>query len=132
MNKLVDFLVELTKDNQYICQYVDKSIDYIKANKIDEIKNSNTELINFLFNSDSKQNMFKSMMESFNYTTINDIPLPENLSLEDFTVLKQNFADSVTLSSKKVSLYQQLLSTELNVINKIKDVGSFNRVDFKV
>ena len=132
MKELIEIIKILVDDNAYISNFIDKNIELIKSEEIEPLEESNTAFYKFMNTYVNRNSIFKSKMEELNFNSVWDIPSSEFCSEEELKLLLHKFDSGVKEAHKKLALYAQLISTELNMINKIKYFKKGGKIDFKL
>ena len=132
MKELFEIIETLIEDNKYICDYIDSNIALINDNDIDSINNSMSDFYRFMNGYGERNNRFKVLMNSLNYKSVWEIEANEYYDKVSLKKFLKTFEESVVTSQKKLSLYGQLISSELNMINKIKHFKRSGNIDFKL
>lgn len=132
MDELLDLIEQLTSDNLYINEYIEKNIELLKTSDNEELNSRNINFHTFLNEHSIRNNRFKFLMESLGLSSINDIKNNQINSNKDVDILLKNFSTSITNAQTTLNLYSKLINSELNMINKIKHFKQSSKLDFKV
>lgn len=132
MDELLDLIEQLTSDNLYINEYIEKNIELLKTSDNEELNSRNINFHTFLNEHSIRNNRFKFLMESLGLSSINDIKNNQISSNKDVDILLKNFSTSITNAQTTLNLYSKLINSELNMINKIKHFKQSSKLDFKV
>lgn len=132
MDELLDLIEQLTSDNLYINEYIEKNIELLKTSDNEELNSRNINFHTFLNEHSIRNNRFKFLMESLGLASINDIKNNQIHSNKDVDILLKNFSTSITNAQTTLNLYSKLINSELNMINKIKHFKQSSKLDFKV
>lgn len=132
MDELIDLIKQLTSDNLYINEYIEKNIELLKTSDNEELNSRNINFHTFLNEHSIRNNRFKFLMESLGLSSINDIKNNQINSNKDVDILLKNFSTSITNAQTTLNLYSKLINSELNMINKIKHFKQSSKLDFKV
>lgn len=132
MDELLDLIEQLTSDNLYINEYIEKNIELLKTSDNEELNSRNINFHTFLNEHSIRNNRFKFLMESLGLSSINDIKNNQISSNKDVGILLKNFSTSITNAQTTLNLYSKLINSELNMINKIKHFKQSSKLDFKV
>ncbi|MGU8834130.1 hypothetical protein ACSW8S_18395 (plasmid) [Clostridium perfringens] len=132
MDELLDLIEQLTSDNLYINEYIEKNIELLKTSDNEELNSRNINFHKFLNEHSIRNNRFKFLMESLGLSSINDIKNNQINSNKDVDILLKNFSTSITNAQTTLNLYSKLINSELNMINKIKHFKQSSKLDFKV
>lgn len=132
MDELIDLIEQLTSDNLYINEYIEKNIELLKTSDNEELNSRNINFHTFLNEHSIRNNRFKFLMESLGLSSINDIKNNQINSNKDVDILLKNFSTSITNAQTTLNLYSKLINSELNMINKIKHFKQSSKLDFKV
>ena len=132
MDELIDLIKQLTSDNLYINEYIEKNIELLKTSDNEELNSRNISFHKFLNEHSIRNNRFKFLMESLGLSSINDIKNNQINSNKDVDILLKNFSTSITNAQTTLNLYSKLINSELNMINKIKHFKQSSKLDFKV
>lgn len=132
MKDLIEIIKILIDDNAYISSFIDKNIELIKSGEIEPLEESNIIFYKFMNTYTERNSIFKNKMEELNFSSVWDIPSSDVCNEDELKLLLKNFDSSVKDAHKKIALYAQLISTELNMINKIKYFKKGGKIDFKL
>lgn len=132
MNELIEIIISLTEDNRVISDFIDKNMDHIKNNEIDEINNGLNDFHLFLNKYKIKNDRFKILMKENNLSSIWAINEDKNIQIDNKESILKKFEVTVKEAQTKINLYSKLISSELNIINKIKCFKSSGNLDFKI
>lgn len=132
MNKLIDVMKQIIEGNYHVNDYVAKCTELIKETDIDEINKANQEFYKFMTDYIELNSLFKTLMAEHNFTSIKDIPDSNYCSGDDLKNLLNTFESSVRDTQEKMSTLAKLLSSELNMINKIKVFKKGSTLDLKL
>lgn len=132
MEKLIDVMNQIIEGNHHVNDYVDKCTNLIKETDIDEINKANQEFYKFMTEYIELNSSFKTLMAEHNLTSIKNIPDSNYCSGDDLKNLLSTFENSVRDTQEKMSALAKLLSSELNMINKIKVFKKGSTLDLKL
>lgn len=132
MKDLINIIEDLIKDNEYISEFIDKNIEFIKADELDKLDQETAQFYLFMNKYTDRNSKFKELMDLYGYSTVWEIKTSDEDNNKKLQSLFKNFDSSVRESQKKLTLYGQMISGELNMINKIKYFKSTGKIDFKL
>ena len=132
MKDLIELIQELTNDNLFISEFIDRNTELMKSESIDEMNEQTAKFHLFLNEFGIKNSKFKSLMESYKLLTIWDIKNIDGIDNDSLNALLKKFDSSVRVSQEKITSYARLISGELNTINKIKYFKRSGKIDFKL
>lgn len=132
MKDLIEIIKILIDDNAYISTFIDKNIELIKSGDIEPLEESNIIFYKFMNTYTERNSLFQSKMQELNFSSVWEIPSSDICDAEELKVLLNNFDSSIKNAHKKLALYAQLISTELNMINKIKYFKKGGKIDLKL
>lgn len=132
MKDLIEIIKILIEDNAYISTVIDNNIELIKSGDIEPLEESNITFYKFMNSYTERNAMFKNKMQELNFSSVWEIPSSDICNEEELKSLLTQFDSSVKNANKKISLYAQLISTELNMINKIKYFKKGGKIDLKL
>ena len=132
MKDLIEIIRILIDDNAYISTFIDKNIELIKSGDIEPLEESNIAFYKFMNTYTERNSLFQNKMKEFNFSSVWDIPSSDICNEEELKALLSAFDSSIKNAHKKMALYAQLISTELNMINKIKYFKKGGKIDLKL
>lgn len=132
MNDLINIIENLIKDNECISEFIDKNIEFIKADELDKLDQETAQFYLFMNKYTEHNSKFKELMNLYGYSTVWEIKTSDEDDNKKLQSLFKKFDSSVKESQKKLTLYGQMISGELNMINKIKYFKSTGKIDFKL
>ena len=132
MVELLKTIEVLIEDNEFISKYIDENIELVKSTDMESMDVATADFYKFLNGYTDRNTKFKTLMAEFNYQSVWDIKPGGDYTEEKLSALLKKFDNSVRTSQKKLSLYGQLISGELNMINKIKHFKTSGKIDFKI
>ena len=132
MKQLLALIIELTNDNKFISEFIDRNINFVKNNEIDKLNQETNMFYPFINEYIIRNNKFNELMKKNKFQTIWSILLIEEYNSDEIKKLLKEFESSVKEAQNKKSLYSKLISGELNMINKIKYYKNTGNIDFKL
>lgn len=131
MIELVNLIKTLTHDNYVFIDLLTEGIQIIEDEDNELIDNLNKRIRSEIITREANYSAFKEAMKKYNFTKVDEIPCPNEISSEDFSLIIKDFQKSVETGAEKMQEYYKAFSIEYNMINKIKCLGRKNKIDIK-
>lgn len=131
MIELVNLIKTLTHDNYVFIDLLTEGIQIIEDEDNELIDNLNKRIRSEIITREANYSAFKEAMKKYNFTKVDEIPCPNEISSEDFSLIIKDFQKSVETGAEKMQEYYKAFSIEYNMINKIKSLGRKNKIDIK-
>ena len=131
MNDLFNLILDLTTENKKICEFVDSNLKLIQDTDLESMNKLTKNFYGFLEPYQSKIDTFKKSMADKDLKTIWDIKDIPGIKEDILKDTLKSFDLSVKESQKKLMLYSKLVSSELNMINKIEHLNKKDNIDLK-
>lgn len=132
MDKLFDVMKKIIEGSNHVNNYTSTCTRLIEDTDVDELNKLNQEFIKFASGYVELNSIFRTLMNEHNFNSINDIPDNEYLSGDDLVNLLNEFDSSVRSAQEGISKVAKILSSELNMINKIKAFKKGSTLDLKL
>lgn len=131
MNDLINLIHVLVEETEYISKSIDINIELIKKGELEDLENANNSFYKFMNKFIEHNSQFKNKLAELNFTSVWDIKKHEKYNTDEIDLLLKSLNCNFNEAHKKITLYSQLISTELNMINKIKYFKQTGKVDLK-
>ena len=132
MNDLIALIKELTEDSLYISRFIDVNIELLKDGDIDKMNKETAKFYSFMNASKARISKFEELMDKNNLKSIREINNSEKYNTDELKKILKDFEITLKDSQNKISMYEKIMSADLNMINKIKYFNKSGRVDFKI
>lgn len=131
MNDLINLIHVLVEETEYISKSIDVNIELIKKGELEDLESANNSFYKFMNKFIEHNSQFKNKLTELNLTSVWDIKKHEKYNTGEIDLLLKSLNHNFNEAHKKITLYSQLISTELNMINKIKYFKQTGKVDLK-
>lgn len=132
MEDLLNLITTLIDESSYISSCIDKNIELIKNGEIEDLEDAQNAFYRFMNKFVEHNSQFKNKLNELNFKSVWDIKNYEIYNTPEMDLLLKSLKTNFNEAQKRIALYSQLISTELNMINKIKYFKQSGTIDFKI
>lgn len=132
MEDLLNLITTLIDESSYISSCIDKNIELIKNGEIEDLEDAQNAFYRFMNKFVEHNSQFKNKLNELNFKSVWDIKNYEIYNTPEMDLLLKSLKTNFNEAQKRIALYSQLISTELNMINKIKHFKQSGTIDFKI